>query len=206
MLRSGSERSETDSTTPCTCKASTATVSPIRNQPSKNISRPAITSVRNRCAAKPMMIARNDAPAIVCSRCAPDERHDREEQREREREVPDARLDQRDRGLALADAGDHAGVEVLVGGGAPAAFAAVDEIGGEAGRELAHDSRDREQRDDHDQDRERAPEGRVLAQRVDDRSHPSVPAKVMNLVRACPPNQARAVTSGTGCRSGFRRG
>ena len=72
MLRSVIERSETDSTTPCTCRVSMATVSPIRNQPSKNISRPAITSIRKRCAAKPITIATNDAPTTVCSRCAPE--------------------------------------------------------------------------------------------------------------------------------------
>ena len=72
MLRSVSERSETDSTTPCIFRTSIATVSPIRNQPSKNISRPAITSIRNRCAANPITIATKDAPTIVCTRCAPE--------------------------------------------------------------------------------------------------------------------------------------
>ena len=113
MLRSVSERSETDSTTPWTFRTSIATVSPIRNQPSKNISRPAITSIRNRCAAKPITIATNDAPDDRLQPLRAGEDDDREQQRDREREVADRRLDQRDRGLALADARDHAGVELL---------------------------------------------------------------------------------------------
>ena len=82
MLRSVIERSETDSTIPWTCRASIATVSPIRNQPSKNISRPAITSIRKRCAAKPITIARNEAPDDRLQALRARERHDREDERD----------------------------------------------------------------------------------------------------------------------------
>ena len=94
MLRIVSERRDTDSTTPCTCNASMATVSPIWNQCSKNMSRPAITSVRNRCAANAITIARNDAPTSVCTRCAPESATIASTNASGERDVAHRRLDQ----------------------------------------------------------------------------------------------------------------
>ena len=162
MLRSVIDRGETDSTTPSTFSESIATVSPIRNQPSKNMSRPATTSVRNRCAAKPITIARNDAPITVWSRCAPDRTTIVSRTASPKTTVADAGRDQRDRRLALADARDHAGLDVLRVAHA-AALVAVDEVRGDPRRDLAQDPRDEEEPDHHDHDRERAAADRQVS-------------------------------------------
>ena len=50
---------------------SSTTVSPIWNQRSWNISSPATTSTRKRCAAKARRMTRKDAPTNVCTVSAP---------------------------------------------------------------------------------------------------------------------------------------
>ena len=91
---------------------------------------------------------------------------DREQQRERERQVADRRLDQRDRRLALADARDHAGVEVS---SAPPRRRSQRSTRNAATRTairpMIHASSE-ERDDDHDH-RQRPPERHVVAEDVD---------------------------------------
>ena len=61
--RSVVERSDISSTTPDSDQGSTVIVSPTENHPSKNMSRPAMMSVRKRWPAKPIRTTMSDAPA-----------------------------------------------------------------------------------------------------------------------------------------------
>ena len=65
-----------------------------------------MTSVRKRWAAKPMTIARKEAPTTVCRRWAPASVASESDEREREDDVADRGRDERDRRLALAHARD----------------------------------------------------------------------------------------------------
>ena len=61
--RSVVDRSDTSSTTPDSDHGSTVIVSPTENQPSKNIRRPAMMSVRKRWPAKPTSTMTSDETA-----------------------------------------------------------------------------------------------------------------------------------------------
>jgi hypothetical protein len=89
------------------------------------------------------------------------QRHEREHERDPEREVGDARLDERDRGLALLQAADDARVHV-VGSEPVAALAAVDEKCRRSSGQACQQPGDEEETGDDDQ----APEGRVDRRRV----------------------------------------
>ena len=61
--RSVVDRSDISSTTPASAQGSMVIVSPTENQPSKNMRKPAMMSVRNRWPAKPIRTTMRDAPA-----------------------------------------------------------------------------------------------------------------------------------------------
>jgi hypothetical protein len=103
-VRIFSAADDTASTTPCAFNTSIATVSPIRNQPSKKHQQPATTSTRNRCTANREERRRNEAPMIVWKAMRARNGDEGAGDRDCEGEVADGRLDQVDRGLSLAQA------------------------------------------------------------------------------------------------------